>query len=88
MLINASTYIIIQLPLTPTILVHAVFVLVCVLLWKFNNEAFQRYFCCCVSGKNKSTVHSLQQENERLRKQLTDRKVSASGRFSHGNTDC
>ena len=61
-----------------------VLVIVLLLMWKFANDAFYRYVCCCVSGGSRSAMHSLQQENQRLRHELSQHKVSLSGRYSQG----
>lgn len=62
----------------------AVIILFLVCLWKFNNDVFQQYCCCCFFGGSKSAVHSMQQENQRLRHELSQHKVSLSGRYQPG----
>ncbi len=72
--------------------VGVVIVLVCVVgvviallcVWKCSRESLRRYLCCCVSGGPKNVVHSMQQENQRLRHELSQHKVSLSGRFQPG----
>lgn len=59
-------------------------ILVLVLLWKFQNDKFYRYLCCCIYTKTQPAIHSLQQENQRLRQELAQRKLSMSGRFPQG----
>ncbi len=63
-----------------------VLVVVLVFMWKFHNDAFNRYCCCCVRRGSKVAVHSLQQENQRLRHELSQHKLSltGSGRYSQG----
>lgn len=56
-----------------------------VLLWKFKNDAFYTYVFCCAKGGSRGTAtHSLQQENQRLRHELSQHKLSSSGRYSQG----
>ena len=62
--------------------VGVVIALLCV--WKCSRESLRRYLCCCVSGGPKNVVHSMQQENQRLRHELSQHKVSLSGRFQPG----
>ena len=60
-------------------------VLFLVWLWKYRNDAFYRYVCCCLQGKSaKSQMHSLQQENQRLRHELSQQQLGLSGRFTQG----
>ncbi len=61
-----------------------VLVVVLVGLWKFNNDMFQRYCCCCVGGSKSAAVHNMQQENQRLRHELSQHKISMSGRYQPG----
>ena len=63
-------------------LCSAVVVVLLVLLWKFKNDAFHRYICPCVGGASKQAMMSLQQENQRLRQELNQSKMNASGRYS------
>eukprot|EP00731_Ephydatia_muelleri_P009030 Em0004g1368a len=65
-------------------IVILVAILVVVLLWKFQNDKFYRYLCCCVYTKTQPAIHSLQQENQRLRQELAQQKLSMSGRFPQG----
>ena len=71
------------------IIVVVIIIVVAVLLflvwlWKFRNDAFYHYVCCCVYGGTKSQINSLQQENQRLRHELSQQKLSSSARFSQG----
>ena len=54
-------------------------------MWKFRNDAFRRYLCCCVGGASRQAVMSLQQENQRLRQELNQSKINSSGRYSQGH---
>lgn len=73
---------------SPALCVHvfrcvaAVVVLLCV--WKCNKELLKRYCSCCQFGSSKTAIHSMQQENQRLRHELSQHKVSLSGRFQPG----
>ena len=62
--------------------VSVVLVLLCIS--KCSRESLMRYLCCCVSGGSKGAIHSMQQENQRLRHELSEHKVSLSGRFQPG----
>ena len=68
--------------------IRAVVVITLVCLWKFKNDIFYHYVCCCCGGggANPSGMHSLQQENQRLRHELSQHKISlgGSGRYSQG----
>lgn len=66
------------------IIIVAVVIALLLWVWKYHNDAFYRYICCCVYGGTKTQVHSLQQENQRLRHELSQQKLSLSGRFSQG----
>lgn len=66
------------------IIIVVVVLLFLLWLWKFHNDAFYRYVCCCMYGGTKSQIHSLQQENQRLRHELSQQKLGLSGRFSQG----
>ena len=66
-------------------LCSAVVVVLLVLLWKFKNDAFHRYICPCVGGASKQAMMSLQQENQRLRQELNQSKMNASGRYSQSH---
>ena len=57
-------------------------VLLCV--WKCSRETVRQYLCCCLGKPSKNVVHSMQQENQRLRHELSQHKVSMSGRFQPG----
>ena len=59
-----------------------VVVLVC--LWKFKNDLFNRFCCWCCGGAERSKVRNLQQENQRLRQQLSQHRLSVSGRMPPG----
>ena len=58
--------------------------IVLLVMWKFCNDAFYCYVYCCASGGSRSAMHSLQQENQRLRQELSQNKMSFSGRYSLG----
>lgn len=64
---------------------YAVVVIVLALLWKFRNDAFRHYLCSCVGRGSKQAMMSLQQENQRLRQELNQMKMSGSSRFSQGH---
>ena len=54
------------------------------LLWKFKNDVFNRFCCFCCGGGERSKVRNLQQENQRLRQQLSQHRLSVSGRMQPG----
>ncbi|XP_065188886.1 uncharacterized protein LOC135819580 [Sycon ciliatum] len=53
-------------------------------IWKFKNDKWERYVCyLCTMRESNTKVHSLQQENQRLRRQLSNQRsvsqISLSG---------
>ena len=64
------------------IIIIIVIVIVLGLVWKFNNDLFNRYVCPCGGQGSKQAMMSLQQENQRLRQELNQLKMSSSNRFS------
>ena len=68
--------IIIAIVLVALVIAVVVAVLLILLwLWKYRNDTFYRYVCCCLQGRAKGQVHSLQQENQRLRHELSQQKL-------------
>ena len=61
-----------------------VIVVILVCLWKFKNDLFNRFCCWCCGGADRSKVRNLQQENQRLRQQLSQHRLSVSGRMPPG----
>ena len=59
-------------------------VLFYILMWKFQNDFFNKYLCCCLVGGSKAQVNSLKQEIQRLQTELSQHKLSSSGKFSQG----
>lgn len=65
-------------------LTRTVVVVLLLVMWKFYNDAFYAYVLCCVGRGSRTAMHSLQQENQRLRHELSQHKLSFSGRYSQG----
>lgn len=75
------------------LLVLVVVAVVLVLLWKYCNDTFNVYICPCLNRKTtRSRVHSLEQENQRLRQELSQLKMARPDKlsmsFSRGELHC
>ena len=57
-------------------------ILFLIIMWKFKNDIFNKYICCCIYGSSKAQVNSLKQEIQRLQTELSQQKLNSSGRFS------
>lgn len=61
----------------------AIAIILLYLMYKKCNGVFMKYFCCCGCAANQDEVLSLQQENQRLRHELSQHKLQLSASPSH-----
>lgn len=64
------------------LLAVVVLVVVLVLLWKYCNDTFNAYICPCLDRKTRGRLHSLEQENQRLRQELSQLKLNRPDKLS------
>ncbi len=76
----AVIVVIIVVPIAVLLVVGiAIFLLI---MWKFQNDIFNKYICFCSLGNSKANINTLQQEVQRLQTELSQQKLNSSGRFS------
>ena len=82
---SLSAGIIVIIAIIPVILIIIiVLVIFLLLMWKYQNDVFNRYICCCTTGGSKAQMNTLKQEIQRLQTELSQQKLNSSGRFSQG----
>ena len=64
------------------LLALVVVAVVLVLLWKYCNDTFNAYICPCLDRKTRNKLHSLEQENQRLRQELSQLKMTRPDKLS------
>ncbi len=80
---SLSVAVIIVIVIVPLVILIIVgIVLFLIIMWKFQNDIFNKYICCCIYGSSKAQVNSLKQEIQRLQTELSQHKLNSSGRFS------
>ena len=71
-----NTAIIILVVIIVLVIVAVILILVVLLiLWKFCNDTFNTYICPCLNRGLRNKLHSLEQENQRLRHELNQAKL-------------
>lgn len=80
---SSSTLVIIVIVVIVILVVLAGAIIVVYLIYKKRNGVFMKYIYCCGRAANQDEVLSLQQENQRLRHELSQRKLQLSASPSH-----
>ena len=80
---SSSTPIIIVIVVMVILIAVAGAMVVLYLMYKKCNGLFMKYICCCACTTNQDEVLSLQQENQRLRHELSQHKLQLSASTSH-----
>lgn len=80
---SSSTAIIIVIVVIVILVVVAAAIVTLYLMYKKCNGVFMKYICCCGCTTNQDEVLSLQQENQRLRHELSQHKLQLSASPSH-----
>lgn len=81
---SSSTPIIIVIVAIVILVILAGAIIVLYLMYKKCNGIFMKYICCCGQcTSNHEEVLSLQQENQRLRHELSQHKLQLSASTSH-----
>lgn len=80
---TSSSLIIIVIVVIVILAAVAVVMVVLYLMYKKCNGVFMKYICCCGCTTNQDEVLSLQQENQRLRHELSQHKLQLSASPSH-----
>ena len=80
---SSSTAIIIVIVIIVILIVVAVAIVILYVMYKKCNGVFMKYIYCCGRGANQDEVLSLQQENQRLRHELSQHKLQLSASPSH-----
>ena len=79
---SSITLIVIAIVVIVILLVAVGAVVVLYLIYKKYNGVFMKYICCCCRTTNQDEVLSLQQENQRLRHELSQHKLQLSASHS------
>ena len=79
---GTPTAAIVSAVLIPLIVISAIIVIIVllVIMYKCYNDFFYKYLCCCLYRASQFKVTTMQQEIQQLRHQLSQQKLSFSGR--------
>ena len=80
---SSSTPVIIVVVVMVIVITAAGVIVILYLMYKKCNGLFMKYICWCACTSNQDEVLSLQQENQRLRHELSQHKLQLSASTSH-----